>query len=270
MQLYGNKAAPTFEFIHTCFRHNNVYTHWLVIYSEFSCRVRTQLPTMQVVDWIISQQLCLYDVVFSHSIYIQLPFCLHKIASLVSLFSVGSVGSVLLLPPVDITSNHVISCWLLPAHVVGCQSFLRSSPFPSGTGDGALSSRRTPLIYGWILPLGRRVKRITEQNEIKENSVRVWPAIMTVSMLNASFAQAIAGKAGNAQWLHWECVMYTLNFTLSKMSLSFVLISSLVIFGLLLRFVLESWIIVNDSLYLGRNIPIDFWCLVFWNTDSGS
>lgn len=125
-----------------------------------------------------------------------------------SLLSVFSAGSVLLLPPVDITNSHVISCWLLLTRVIGCQSFL-CSPLPSEAGDGALSSHHTLLICGWILPLGRHVKRITEQNEIKENSVRVWPAIMTVSMLNAFFSEASA-VSWSAQFLPLLMCMLTM------------------------------------------------------------
>lgn len=181
------------------------YERWLLMYSKYCWHFCMQLPIMQVADWIISPQLLLYTVVFACSIYIHSPFCLHKMASLLSVFSAGSV---LLLPPVDITNSHVISCWLLLTRVIGCQSFL-CSPLPSEAGDGALSSHHTLLICGWIPPLGRRVKRITEQNEIKENSVRVWPAIMTVSMLNASFSEASA-VSWSAQFLRLLMCMLTM------------------------------------------------------------
>lgn len=120
-------------------------------------------------------------------------------ASLLSVFSAGRVSVLfcrcllLTLPvimsfPVD-SSSHVSLCASL---------FLHSSPLPP-VWEKALSSHHTLLICGWILPLGRRVKRIMGQNEIKENSVRVWPAIMTVSMLNASFSEA-----GAVSWsVHW-------------------------------------------------------------------
>ncbi len=87
-----------------------------------------------------------------------------------------------------LTLRVIVSFPVDSSHVSLGASLFSAAPSRLRLKTGALSSHHTLLIYGWILLLGRRVKRITEQNEIKENSVRVWPAIMTVSMLNASFS----------------------------------------------------------------------------------
>lgn len=246
------------------------------MYSKCCCCFCTQLPIMQVADWIIIPQLFLYSAVFARSIYIHSSFCLHKTASLLSVFSAGTVGSVLLLPPVDITSNHVISCWLLLARVVGCQSFLCCSE----AGDGALSSHHTLLICGWILPLGRRVKRITEQNEIKKNSVRVWPAIMTVSMLNASFSETSA-VSWSLQWLpllmfiltHWIPHNHNVSFihsafSLSSRNLRFVCMSALFFSAcrIIFNYFLIVWniILILKGIFYSNEILMSFQTLMKW------